>query len=52
MNFESTADPQKYLDEVESSLKKHHDLAANFDRFTQKYFDDNTKEQTFANFIT
>jgi hypothetical protein len=44
MNFESTADPQKYLDEVECSLKKHNDLAANFDRFTQKYFDDNTKE--------
>ena len=52
MNFESTADPQKYLDEVEGSLKKHNELAANFDRFTQKYFDDNTKEQTFANFIT
>jgi hypothetical protein len=52
MNFESTADPQKYLDEVQNSLKKHKDLEANFDRFIQKYFEDNDKEQMFTNFIT
>ena len=32
-NFEHQADPQKYLDEVEDSLKKHKDLALNFQRF-------------------
>ena len=31
--FEYKADPQKFLDEIETSLKKHKDLASNFHRF-------------------
>jgi len=44
LDFEFTADPQKYLDEIEGSLKKHKDLAQNFQRFIQKVFDDVEEE--------
>jgi hypothetical protein len=52
MDFEFSADPQKYLDEIESSLKKHKDLSSNFQRFIQKVFDDVEQEQVYTNFIT
>lgn len=40
MDFEFKADPQKYLDEIESSLKRHKHLSTNFQRFIQKVFED------------
>jgi hypothetical protein len=39
-DFEYQANPQRYLNEVEGTLRKHKDLASNFQRFIQKVFDD------------
>ena len=34
-DFEFSVDPQKYIDEIESSIKKHKDLSHDFQRFIQ-----------------
>lgn len=40
------------MDEIETSLKKHKDLASNFERFILKQFEDNELEQMFSDFMT
>ena len=51
-DFEFSANPQKYLDEIETTLKKHRDLSQNFQRFIQKVFEDTEQEQILTDFIT
>jgi len=50
-DFELQADPKKYLDEIEGTLKKHNDLKENFQRFIHLVFEDTEQEQVFTNFF-
>ena len=38
-DFDFTADPSKYLDEIEGMIRKNQDLSGNFQRFIQQVFD-------------
>ena len=51
MEIELQAEPKRFLDEIDSTLKKHNDLKDNFQRFKHLVFDDVEQEQVITNFI-
>ena len=45
LDFEFTADPLKYLDEIKMTVKKNKDLNENFKRFLHVDFEDTEQDQ-------
>jgi hypothetical protein len=44
LDFEFTADPSKYLDEINASLKKNKSLSEHFKRFQHVEFEDTEQD--------
>ena len=45
LDFEFTADPSKYLEEINASLKKNKGLSEHFKRFQHVEFEDTEQDQ-------